>query len=67
MAALTRKDLDEKPCGRCGESHETSEPVLFTSRCHPEHPLQMIYQDGVLIISCDECGEFIASIKVAEP
>jgi formylmethanofuran dehydrogenase subunit E len=69
MAALTRMDLDTKACGKCGTNHidHDNEPVLFTSKCHPEAPVQVMYQKGVLIVICNECGEYIASIKVAEP
>lgn len=66
---LTRKQLDAMTCGGPGGCDHTAgggHEMYFHARCHMEAGTEASYKDGVITMSCAQCGLFIADIKVAE-
>jgi hypothetical protein len=64
--ALTRRDLDNIPCGNPKCKHTAhDEPMYVHGHCHIQAPVVCIYQDGVLEIRCTACGDLVTRIAVA--
>jgi hypothetical protein len=64
---MDKLDLDllaSRGCQGCGKPvHEHG--FYFHSKCHPNAPAWIFYQDGRLRVECAVCRTRIAEVKVA--
>ncbi|WP_028058326.1 hypothetical protein [Candidatus Solirubrobacter pratensis] len=70
LIPLRREQLDDMRCGMkhggrpC--DHQQGVPLYFHARCHPEAATRVMYDHGVLHISCHRCEAAIAQVSVKE-
>lgn len=64
---LYKEDMDKMSCGHCHEGERSIAPpgLFFHGRCHVSSPTWTHYSDGILTVTCAECGEEIVIIAVA--
>lgn len=61
----TREQLDAQPCAACGKVHPPGEKeVVLHPRCHPDSPLEALYEDGCVKLSCAKCDHFVVAFRV---
>ena len=58
---LTRPMLDGMGCSNpeCG-AHDG--PMTIHSRCHPEVPMWVTYENGILNVECAQCGGLVCRL-----
>jgi hypothetical protein len=65
---LTKKELDGAMCMDPGcDCDSAKSGVLLSGRCHPLHPVEVVYRGGVLYLRCATCGHEVGQILVAAP
>ena len=57
--ALHRVDMDTK------FGAQQHAPATFSPACHPKQGMKMGYRDGILLMWCRGCGQFVACVEVA--
>lgn len=59
---LTRADLDSMSCSTpgCTNDHQ----LFFHGKCHPRSPVQASYQEGTIEITCAQCDQLIARLRL---
>ena len=69
MTALTQEDLDRRVACDNPFCDCDGKRLTLRGRCHPRAGLRVVYasEDGVLEISCAQCGLLISTIEVALP
>jgi hypothetical protein len=64
---LTRDDLDQLRCStpNCGHDHTI---LYLRPRCHIDGGVEAFYdkRDGTLTLSCNVCGERLATLQIAQ-
>lgn len=62
---LTRAVLDLQQCGRPGCDHTAHDGLVLCPGCHPRAAVVVSYSDGVLVVRCARCSQFVTAIAVA--
>lgn len=61
---LTRRDLDAAACSTPGCDHTAHDGLILNGRCHPRGTTLSEYRDGIVTITCAECGRVVTQIAV---
>ena len=51
-------------CPDCMNSASTGHPMTLKARCHFQAGMTVTYHKGVLILTCAECGGWVANVAV---
>lgn len=63
---MTRADLDRETCADPACDHTAHDgPLVLHAQCHIDAATWVTYHDGVMAVTCAECGALIAAIAVA--
>lgn len=61
---MNKEFLDKAKC-TCGAEGCTGNIEVMRSKCHPDKGIHVAYRQGVMVLKCKECDQFIGAVQVA--